>query len=114
MRAARAVSAVRYVCRRIQNHAAPTAAAIAASSRTIQRFGRSGDGGSSFDGAGAAASDDARWNTRGRFVIYAANFATMNTLIAFLTENCCQGKGACLPACNPARTVKTSKRRITA
>lgn len=25
-----------------------------------------------FDGAGAAASDDARWNTRGRFVIYAA------------------------------------------
>jgi RES domain-containing protein len=29
------------------------------------------------DGAGAAASDDARWNTRGRFVIYAAeHYAT--------------------------------------
>jgi DNA-binding transcriptional ArsR family regulator len=27
----------------------------------------------------------------GRFVIYAANFATMNSLIAFLSENCCGG-----------------------
>lgn len=25
----------------------------------------------------------------GRFVIYAANFDTMNRLLAFLTENCC-------------------------
>jgi ArsR family transcriptional regulator len=28
----------------------------------------------------------------GRFLIYAANFATMSALIAFLTENCCTGK----------------------
>lgn len=27
----------------------------------------------------------------GRFVIYAANIATMNGLIGFLTENCCGG-----------------------
>lgn len=27
----------------------------------------------------------------GRFIIYAANFDTMNTLIGFLTENCCNG-----------------------
>jgi DNA-binding transcriptional ArsR family regulator len=27
----------------------------------------------------------------GRFVIYSANFETMNALIAFLTENCCGG-----------------------
>lgn len=27
----------------------------------------------------------------GRFVIYAANFATMNSLLAFLSENCCGG-----------------------
>ncbi|TFW13355.1 ArsR family transcriptional regulator [Massilia arenosa] len=27
----------------------------------------------------------------GRFVIYAANFATMNGVLAFLTENCCGG-----------------------
>lgn len=28
----------------------------------------------------------------GRFVIYVANFLTMNALLAFLTENCCSGK----------------------
>lgn len=28
----------------------------------------------------------------GRFIIYAANFNTMNALLAFLTENCCDGK----------------------
>jgi DNA-binding transcriptional ArsR family regulator len=33
----------------------------------------------------------------GRFVIYAADIATMNGLIGFLTENCCSG----MP-CNPA------------
>jgi DNA-binding transcriptional ArsR family regulator len=39
----------------------------------------------------------------GRFVIYSANFETMNGLIGFLTENCCAGN-ACLPAgvCAPA------------
>lgn len=38
----------------------------------------------------------------GRFVIYSANFATMNGLVAFLTENCCSGI-ACTPA--PACTT---------
>ncbi|AVR99190.1 ArsR/SmtB family transcription factor [Pseudoduganella armeniaca] len=32
----------------------------------------------------------------GRFVIYAAQFSTMNGLIGFLTENCCGG-APCLP-----------------
>src|ERR1700757_2595408 len=36
----------------------------------------------------------------GRFVIYAANFATMNTVLAFLTENCCGGN-PCTPVCSP-------------
>jgi DNA-binding transcriptional ArsR family regulator len=27
-----------------------------------------------------------------RFVIYSANYAAMNELIGFLTENCCQGE----------------------
>ena len=36
----------------------------------------------------------------GRFIIYTANFATMNALIAFLTENCCGGE-PCLPVCTP-------------
>jgi DNA-binding transcriptional ArsR family regulator len=30
----------------------------------------------------------------GRFVIYAANFTVMNNMLAYLTENCCEG-GAC-------------------
>jgi ArsR family transcriptional regulator len=34
----------------------------------------------------------------GRFVIYSANFATMNALIVFLTENCCAGV-----SCPPTR-----------
>ncbi len=33
----------------------------------------------------------------GRFVIYSANFGAMNTVIAYLTENCCGGE-ACAPA----------------
>ena len=32
----------------------------------------------------------------GRFVIYSANFSTMNALVAFLTENCCGGN-PCAP-----------------
>ncbi len=36
----------------------------------------------------------------GRYVIYAANFDTMNGLVGFLTENCCGGQ-SCAPACTP-------------
>jgi ArsR family transcriptional regulator, arsenate/arsenite/antimonite-responsive transcriptional repressor len=40
----------------------------------------------------------------GRSMIYAAQFDRMNTLLAFLTENCCGG-APCAPAdeCKPAR-----------
>ncbi len=40
----------------------------------------------------------------GRSMIYAARFETMNTLLGFLTENCCGG-APCAPAaqCKPAR-----------
>ncbi len=43
----------------------------------------------------------------GRSMIYAARYETMNNLIAFLTENCCQG-APCAPeaACKPARTKR--------
>lgn len=44
----------------------------------------------------------------GRFVIYAANYAAMDDLIAFLTANCCQG-AACLPQTQQVAT--TAKRR---
>jgi ArsR family transcriptional regulator, arsenate/arsenite/antimonite-responsive transcriptional repressor len=40
----------------------------------------------------------------GRSMIYAARYETMNGVLAFLTENCCQGM-SCAPAalCKPAR-----------
>ncbi len=40
----------------------------------------------------------------GRSMIYAAQFETMNSLLGFLTENCCGGV-PCAPAaeCKPAR-----------
>ena len=37
----------------------------------------------------------------GRYVIYSANFSTMNALLAFLTENCCGGN-PCSATCSPA------------
>src|SRR4051794_9202108 len=38
-----------------------------------------------------------------RQLIYAADFAGMNGLVAFLTDNCCGGGvSACLPAAKPA------------
>ena len=42
----------------------------------------------------------------GRSMIYAARFETMNALLRFLTENCCQGAAAtCAPAaCKPAKS----------
>jgi DNA-binding transcriptional ArsR family regulator len=39
----------------------------------------------------------------GRFVIYTAQFDTMNALLGFLTENCCGGN-PCAPVCTPACT----------
>lgn len=43
----------------------------------------------------------------GRYVIYSANFDTMNTLLAYLTENCCNGV-SCTPdvECAPNRQLK--------
>ncbi|QQX82982.1 helix-turn-helix transcriptional regulator [Cupriavidus necator] len=46
----------------------------------------------------------------GKFVIYRAQFDTMNALIAFLTEHCCEGnpRGCGVPdvACKPAATKR--------
>src|ERR1700685_771617 len=46
----------------------------------------------------------------GRSMSYAARFETMNGLLAFLTENCCEGAAeACAPAvvCKPVRVKRT-------
>jgi ArsR family transcriptional regulator, arsenate/arsenite/antimonite-responsive transcriptional repressor len=45
----------------------------------------------------------------GRTIFYAANYPAINWLIAYLTENCCQG-GACLPA---VATTATHTSRTT-
>lgn len=51
----------------------------------------------------------------GRQLIYAADFAAMNGLVGFLTENCCgHGHDACLPACAPshADAFSTPQRKV--
>ncbi len=52
----------------------------------------------------------------GRFIFYSANYAEMNRLLGFLTENCCAADGvACGPTagCGPAPGA-TSKRKVKA
>jgi DNA-binding transcriptional ArsR family regulator len=55
----------------------------------------------SFHLAGLTRAGLAQSRQDGRFVIYSANFANMDALVGFLTENCCGG-AACGPAaCQP-------------
>jgi DNA-binding transcriptional ArsR family regulator len=42
-----------------------------------------------------------------RSLIYAAEYSTMNGLLAYLTENCCGGAEICAPTCAP-ETVQPS------
>ncbi len=44
----------------------------------------------------------------GRSKIYAARFDAMNALIAFLTENCCQGRG-----CGSAQAAPAPRKKRT-
>lgn len=51
-----------------------------------------------------------------RQLFYAADFAAMNGLVGFLTENCCgRGQAACLPTLAPARAgepLATPERKV--
>lgn len=49
----------------------------------------------------------------GRQLIYAADYAAMNDLVSYLTENCCGSAGDCAPVCHPA-PAKTRKHRRSA
>ena len=51
-----------------------------------------------------------------RQLIYATDFATMNAVVAYLTENCCGGATNCSAVCEPAKsgTSRSSKRRQSA
>jgi len=51
----------------------------------------------SFHLAHLARAGLARGRQDGRFVIYSADFQSMNELVGFLTENCCGGR-SCAPA----------------
>jgi ArsR family transcriptional regulator, arsenate/arsenite/antimonite-responsive transcriptional repressor len=56
----------------------------------------------SFHLAHLARAGLARSRQDGRFVIYSADFQTMNALVGYLTENCCGGR-ACAPSAKPVR-----------
>lgn len=45
-----------------------------------------------------------------RFIYYSANFATMNALLGFLTENCCAGN-PCSPAAICCDEQKTDEQK---
>ena len=48
-----------------------------------------------------------------RQLFYATDFAVMNEVVAYLTENCCGAGTACAPACRPEATgtsVPTKRR----
>ena len=52
----------------------------------------------SFHLAGLTRAGLAQSRQEGRFVIYNADYAAMNALVGFLTENCCQGATCEAPA----------------
>ncbi len=45
-----------------------------------------------------------------RQLFYAADFAAMNALVGYLTENCCTDAATCAPNCQPA-SVATKNRK---
>ena len=48
----------------------------------------------------------------GRFIYYATNFAAMNELVGYLTENCCDGL-SCAPQIVETRILKKGERNET-
>lgn len=66
----------------------------------------------SFHLAGLARAGLARSRQEGRFVIYSADFAAMNALVGFLSENCCGG-ASCSPSTGESHE-KTARARRSA
>ena len=50
---------------------------------------------------------------QGRFIIYSAAFPAIDDLIAYLTDNCCQGGEACLPKTARVGSTQLRRRRAT-
>ena len=57
------------------------------------------------------AADLVHDEREGRVIRLRANYACMNALIAYLTENCCAGDADCAPAkaCTPRRKTGASR-----
>jgi ArsR family transcriptional regulator len=53
-------------------------------------------------------ADLVSFRREGRSLIYAAAYETMNGLLIYLTENCCQGEPCGVPCCEPATATSTS------
>ncbi len=49
-----------------------------------------------------------------RQLIYSAEYATMNELLGYLTENCCGRDAVCAPVCNPAAGCGNTAPKTTA
>jgi DNA-binding IscR family transcriptional regulator len=48
-----------------------------------------------------------RFRRTGRSLIYAAEYQSMNDLLAYLMENCCQGNAECgVESCNPVQALQ--------
>jgi DNA-binding transcriptional ArsR family regulator len=58
-------------------------------------------------------ADLVTFRREGRSLIYSAEFSMMNALLAFLTENCCQGETALCEAgmCDGTKLEKSKQRR---
>ena len=63
----------------------------------------------SFHLAGLTRAGLAGSRQDGRFVIYSANFASMNSLVTFLTDNCCGGASCAPAACQPTTKGEDSE-----
>ena len=64
----------------------------------------------SFHLAGLARAGLAQSRQDGRFVIYSADYAAMNALVGFLSENCCGGR-ECTPMTGDQNETTTRTRR---
>jgi ArsR family transcriptional regulator len=67
----------------------------------------------SFHLAHLARTGLARSRQEGRYVIYSADFDSVNALVGYLTENCCGGR-ACAPAPASLAARPRNKQRRTA
>ncbi len=53
-----------------------------------------------------------RGRKESRFIFYAADYAAMDDLLAYLTDNCCQG-AQCLPKTAACATAKTPRGTVS-